>query len=130
MLEIVKNYSHSPIIYSKSFPVMLSKTIRWNDLVELYKALLSLGMIIVVDILKWDGQWSKSIQVLVMLVSLLMYSLFLTIFLRCLQNNLFNSRVKELLYLLMVSMIFTFEKGGHFVTFLSEILSKRLGSIY
>ena len=31
---------------------MLSKTIGWNDLVETYKALLGLGMIIMVNVLK------------------------------------------------------------------------------
>ena len=66
---------------------------------------------------------------LAMLISLLMYSSFLTIFLRCLQDNLSSSGVKELLYLLMASMISTFEKGGHLMTSLSEISSKRSESI-
>jgi len=34
---------------------MLSKTIGQNDLVESYEVLLGLGMIKVVDVLKWDG---------------------------------------------------------------------------
>ena len=106
---------------------MLSRTIGQNDLVELYKALLGLGMITVVNVLKWDGQWPKSIQVLAMLISLLMHSSFLIIFLRCYQNNLFSPRVEELLYLLMALMISTFKKGGYLVTFLLE--PKRSGSI-
>jgi len=63
-----------------------------------------------------------------MSISLLMYSLFLMIFLRCLQDNLSGSGVEELLHLLIALMISAFEKGGHLVTSLSEILSKRSGS--
>ena len=84
----------------------------------------------VVNVLKWDSQWPKSIQFLAMSISLLMHSSFLTIFLRYLQDNLSSSEVEELLYLLMASMISAFEKRGHLVTSLSEILFKRLGSIY
>ena len=55
LLEIDKNWSHSPIIFSNIFLVVLSKTIGQNDFVELYDILFSLGIIIVVDVLKWDS---------------------------------------------------------------------------
>ena len=64
-----------------------------------------------------------------MSISLLMHSLFLMIFLRCLQDKLSSSGVKELSYLLMALMISAFEKGGHLVTSLSEISSKSSRSI-
>jgi len=47
---------------------MLSSTIGLNDLGELYNALLGLGITTVVDLLKWEGQNSKLIQVLAMLI--------------------------------------------------------------
>ena len=126
LLEINKNYNYSPIICSNSLPVVLSKTIGWNNLVELYNILFGLEMITVVNILKWDSQCPRLMQVLVMLISFLMHSLFLTIVLRCLQDNLSGPEVKELLYLLMVSISLAFKKGGQLVISLSRISSKRL----
>ena len=108
---------------------MLSKKIGQNDLVESYEALLGLGMIMVVNVLKWDSQWPNLIQALAMSISLLMHSLFLTIFLRCLQDNLFGPGAKKLLYLLMASIVSAVKKGGYLVTSLSGILSKRSESI-
>ena len=43
------------MIFSISFPKVLSKTIGLNDLGELYDGLLGLGIITVDDILKWFG---------------------------------------------------------------------------
>ena len=51
LLEIDKNCSHYPIIFSKSFSVVLSRIIGQNNLVELYKTLFGLEIIIVVKIL-------------------------------------------------------------------------------
>ena len=118
LLEINKNCNCSPIIFSKSFPVVLSRTIRQNDLVESYKALFGLRIITVVKVLKWDGQWFRSIHMLAMSISLSMYSSFLTIFLRYLQDNLSGPKVEELLHLLMALISSAFEKGTQLVTFL------------
>jgi len=52
LLEIVWNWSHSPIIFSNSFPIVLRRTIGQYDLGELYADLLGLGIMTVVDILK------------------------------------------------------------------------------
>ena len=94
LLNIDKNCNLSPIILLKSFLIMLSNMIGWNNLDELYEALLCLGIMTMVDILKWDGQWPKSIYVLVISISFIIHSLFLTIFLICLQDNLFGPGVR------------------------------------
>jgi len=56
LLDIDRNCNLSSIIFSKSLPVMLSNMIERNNLGESYKALLGLGIMTVVNILKWDGQ--------------------------------------------------------------------------
>jgi len=52
LLDIDRNCNLSPIIFSKSLPVMLSNMIGWNNLGKPYKALLGLGIMTMVDILK------------------------------------------------------------------------------
>ena len=54
-----------------SLPTMLRRTIGLNDLEELYDFLLGLGMTIMVDLLKCEGQYPNSIQALVMLIMIL-----------------------------------------------------------
>jgi len=49
-----------------------------------YKSLLDLRMVIEVDVLKCNGQWSKFIQVLAILVMFLKYDKLWMITLRCL----------------------------------------------
>ena len=60
---------------------MFKRTIGQKDLEELYIALLGLEMMTVVDVLKWDGQYLKLIQILAILMNLLMHSLLLMILL-------------------------------------------------
>jgi len=64
LFEIIRNCSLSPIIFLNGFSVVFSRTIGWKDLGESYDTLLGLGMIIVVNVLKWDGQYPKSMQML------------------------------------------------------------------
>ena len=45
--------------FSISLPSVLSKTIGLNDLGELYDCLLGLGITIVIDLLKWEGQYPR-----------------------------------------------------------------------
>jgi len=52
LLDIDKNCNLSPIIFSKSLLVVLSNVIEQNDLGKLYEALLCLGIITGIDILK------------------------------------------------------------------------------
>jgi len=76
---------------------MFRRTISLNIFEVLYEALLSLGMMIDVNILKYDGQYPKSIHVL---IKFLWYNLLLMMALKCLQDSLSDSGVKALLHLL------------------------------
>ena len=57
---------------------------------------------------------------------MLVHSLFLTIFLRYLQDSLSGPGTNELLQLSMVLKSFSFEKGAHVIIYLLEISSNRL----
>ena len=83
---------------------VLRKMIGLKALGVLYNSLLGFGMIIVIDVLKWEGQWPNSKQVLAMLTILLRKPLFFIIHLRCFYNSLFSLRVKKLLYLVIELM--------------------------
>jgi len=109
---------------------VLNNTIGWKDLDKSYTALLGLGIITVVDILKWDSQWPRSIYTLVILINLTMQLLFLMILLMCLQDNLFRPGVEELLHFSMVLISFSFEKGAHVLTFLPGISLSRSKSTW
>ena len=98
LLEIVWNWRRSPIIFSKSFPIMFKKTISQYNLGKSYTVLLSLGIMIIVDDLKWDGQYSKSIQVLAMSISLDKQSSSLMMILIWLQVSLSGPRADKLLH--------------------------------
>ena len=63
-------------------------------------------------------------------ISLIIHSLFLIIFLRCLQDSLSSLGVEELLYFLMMLMSSSFEKGTYFVISLLGISSNRLISTW
>ena len=79
LFKIIRNCSLSPIIFLNSFSVVFSRTIGWKDLGESYDTLLGLGMTIFVNVLKWDGQYPKSIQTLAMSMSLIIHLSFLII---------------------------------------------------
>jgi len=57
--------------FSINLPNMFKRTINLNIFRVLYEALLSLGIIIEVDILKYDSQYPKLIHVLVILITFL-----------------------------------------------------------
>jgi len=61
--------------------------------------LLGLGIIIVEEILKWDGQWPKSVQAFAMEITFLRHVLSLRMILRCLHDNLSSPGIDELLHL-------------------------------
>ena len=65
-----------------SLPIMLSRTIDLKDFGKLYDVLFSLGMMTVVDLLKYDSQYHSSIQALAMQTMIPRYSLYLRIILR------------------------------------------------
>ena len=58
--------------FSISFPRVLSKIIGLNNLGESYNGLCGLGMITVDDLLKWFGQYPKSIQAFAIFMILVM----------------------------------------------------------
>ena len=70
LLEIVWNWRQSPIIFSKSFPIVFKRTIGWYNLGKSYTILLGLRIMTIINNLKWNGQYPKSIQALVMSISL------------------------------------------------------------
>jgi len=74
--------------FSISLPSVFNRTIGLNILGELYKALLGLGMIIELDILKCDGQCPKLMHTLAILMKFLRYKQSLTMTLRYLHNSL------------------------------------------
>ena len=92
LLEIVWNWRCSPIIFSKSFPIMFKRTISQYNLSESYTVLLGLEIITIVDDLKWDGQYPKSIQALVISISLDKQSLSLIMILIWCQVSLLGPR--------------------------------------
>ena len=57
----MKNWSLSSITFLISLPTVLSRTIGLKDFGELYDILFSLGITIVIDLLKCNGQYPSSI---------------------------------------------------------------------
>ena len=72
------------MIFSMSLPSVFSSVIDLNIFGVSYKALLGLGIMIDVNISKYDGQYSKSIYALAILIKLLRHELLLMMTLRCL----------------------------------------------
>jgi len=77
------------------------------------------------DVLKCDGQWPKLIHVLAILIKFLKHELLLMINLRCLQDNLLELGVKELLHLMIELLNSSLENGIYFVTDLFGISSNK-----
>ena len=130
LFEIKWNWSLLPITFLISFPIVLRRIIGLKDLEELYNSLLDFGMIIDVNTLKWDGQWPNSKHTSAMLITLFRHDLSLTIYLRCLQDNLSSPRVDKLLYLVIELVNSSLEKGTHTKGYLFEILSNTPKSIW
>ena len=129
LLEIIWNWRYSPIIFSKSFPIVLKRTIEQYDLEESNIVLLDLGITTMVEVLKWDSQYPKSIHVLVISISLQIHSSLLIIDLRYLQVSLSESRANKLLHFSII-LISSFLKNGFYtLVVLSGILSRIWRSI-
>ena len=73
------NWSLSAITFSTSLPRVFRRTIGQNAFGLSYDVLFGLGMMTVVEILKYLGQWPKLMQVLAMLMILERQSSFLMI---------------------------------------------------
>ena len=114
--------------FSINLPSVFSITMGLNDLGESYKDLLGLEIIIINDLLKWLGQYPKSIQVFAIFIMLVRQSLCFRTDLRWLHDNLSGPGVDELLQLLIVILNSSFENGAQTVTCLFPISSKTLMS--
>jgi len=91
-----------------------------NVLGMLCDALLGLGIMIDIDVLKCVSQCPKLIYTLAIFMMLLRYNKFFMISLR---NSLSGPGVESLLYLWMDNKNSSFEKDGHLVEILSGISS-------
>ena len=109
LLDIAWNWSLSPMNFSISLPKMLSKIISLKNLDMLYEDLLGFRITMVVEILKWNGQWPKSKHALVILIILFKQTLSLNTYLRWLHDSLFRPGVDELLHLASTFINFSFE---------------------
>ena len=130
LLLTIWYYNLSPMTFSISFPRVLSRTIDLKDLGESYNGLLGLGMITMDDILKWFGQYSKSMQALVILMTLVIQSSFFMMDLRCLHDSLSSPDVNELLQLPKVILNSFFENGAQIEVCLFSISSRMLISTW
>ena len=92
---------------------MLSRTIGQKDLGVLYDSLFSLGIIIVLAALKWDGQNSKLIQALATFTIFSKHRSLENRVLRCLQEIWSGPRADDDEYLAIASLNSCLEKAGH-----------------
>ena len=120
----MRNYICSPIIFSKSFSIVFKRTIGWKNLRESYKALLDLEIITVIDVLKWDSQCPKSIQVLAISMSLIIHSSLLMILLIWLYVNLSRPRADKLLHFSIALISSSLENRAHTLMSLLVISSR------
>ena len=96
-----------------SFPKVLRRMISLNNFGELYDALFGFGMTMVVNILKWAGQWPSSIQALAILMIPFKYDLFLRIHLKWLYKSLSRPGADELFHFTIKLMNSSLEKGTY-----------------
>jgi len=123
LFEAVRNWSLLPITFSISLAIVLSRTIDLNDLEESYNVFLGLGMMTIIDLLKWEGQNPRLIHVLAMLMIILKQTSSLSMTLRWLHDNLSGSGVEKLLQLVIALLNSSlenevYEEGGLLVTLL------------
>ena len=93
-----------------SLSKILRRIISLNNFGKSYDTLFGFGMIMVIDVLKWTGQWSSSKQVLAILMIPFKYDLSLRIHLRCLYESLSGPEADKLLYFTIELMNSSLEK--------------------
>ena len=120
----MENWSLSPITFLISLPTVLSRTIGLKDFGESQDFLFSLEMTTVVDLLKYDGQYPSSIQVLVMWMMISRHSLSLRMILRWLHDNLSGLGTEALLQLAIAILNSSLENKGQEEAGLSMISSR------
>ena len=129
LLEITWNCSLSPITFLNSLLIVLSKTIGQKVLRVLYDSLLGLGIMIINETLKCNGQWSNSMHTLAISINFLRHVASLTYLLRYLHDNLSGSRVNELLHFTIALVNSSSKKWFYFIVDLLIISSSKFKSI-
>ena len=87
--------------------------------------MLGLEIITVIDVLKWDGQYPKSIWALVISMNLLMHSLILMIVLIWLYVNLSGPGADKLLHFSIALISSSLENRAYSMMALSKISSRK-----
>jgi len=129
-MKLFWNCSLSLINFLISFPIVLRRIIDLNTLEKLYSSLLGLRMMMDVEILKCEGQWSNSKYTLAILIMFLKHILSLTIHLRCLHDNSSGPEDNELLHFEIELMNSSSEKRTYPIRYLFGISSNTLMSIW
>ena len=117
------------MIFLISLPMVLSKTIGLKDLGELYNNLLGFGITTIIDVLKWDSQKPRSRHALAILIILFKHSLFWSMCLRWLHDNLSGLGIDKLLHLAIAFLNSFLEKGAHEKDNIESILLRILSSM-
>jgi len=96
-----------------SFPKVLRSTIGLKDLGKLYNTLLGFGITMVIEFLKWLGQYLILIYVLAMVTMFFKHILSLMTRLRCSHDNLSGPEADELLHLTIALVNSSSENNDH-----------------
>jgi len=113
LLDVMWNWSLLPITFLISFPRVLRSMIGLKDFGESYDILLDLDIMIVVDFLKWLGQYPNLIQVLAMVMIFWRHIFSLITCLRYPHDSLLGPKADELLHLTIVLVNSSSKNGGH-----------------
>ena len=111
LLDTTMNCIHSAITFSMSLLRVLRRTIGQNAFRLSYNVLFSLGMTIMVEVLKYLGQWPKLMQASAMLMILERQSSFLMMSFQCCHNILLGPGVEESLHLWIADLNLYLENG-------------------
>ena len=113
LLDATVNWSLSAITFSMSLPRVFRRTIGWKAFGWSYDDLFDLGMTIVVDTLKYLGQWPNLMQELAMLMILERQSSFAIMIFKWHHVNLSGPSEDESLHLLIADLNSYWENGFH-----------------
>ena len=102
LLDIIWNWSLSPITFSINFHNMLKSIMGLKDLGMSYDILLGFGIITVIEFLKWLDQYPNSKHVFAIVTIFFKQSLSLMICLRWLYDSLLGLEADILLHLTIV----------------------------
>ena len=119
------NCSLLPMTFLMSLSGILSKTIGLNAFRESYDILFGFGIIMDKNVLKWEGQWPRLIQVLAILIIFQRHSWFWMMILIYLQDNLSGLGVDILLYFKIALLNSSSEKGFQLVVDMLGISSSK-----